>query len=1122
MRKRINDGWRFCKLPLNSTPDEARQADWQPVDLPHDWLIWQAEDLYESADVWYQRFLDAEELSAPVCMLRFDGVYMDCDVLLNGELICSHLYGYTAFDADLSGRAAAGANEVLVHIRHRSPNTRWYSGSGIFRDVDLVSLPAAHIVPDSLYLFTKPEEDGRWSLSLQAEVAGEGTEPLHVRLYAPDGQCAAQADAVPENGLVRTVLSVRSPLLWSADSPALYVLEYALGSQVEYCRVGFRSARFDPDEGFFLNGNHLKLKGVCMHHDLGALGSAFHEKAARRQLRIMREMGANAIRTSHNPPAAKFLDLCDEMGFLVIDEAFDMWERPKTAFDYARFFPAWEEKDVASWIRRDRCHPCVILWSIGNEIYDMQADDRGREVTRMLTEQVRAHDPLEHAKVTFGSNYMPWEGAQRCAEIVQIPGYNYAEKYYAPHHAAHPSWVIYGSETASVLSSRGIYHFPIDKTIMSEADLQCSALGNSNTSWGASDLRECIVGDLNIPYSLGQFIWSGFDYIGEPTPYHTRSCYFGQTDTAGFPKDAWYLFKSLWNPERMIHIGVSWDWNPGQLIDVPVMTSCASAELFVNGVSQGRKKAVRDDPGLCLPLWRVPYAPGELKAVGYDEAGAPVLEDCRYTPGDTARLCLSCSEDRLISDGWDLAFVTISAEDAQGHPVDNARDRFTVRVSGGGYLVGLDNGDSTDTEGYKADSRRLFSGKALAMIRSNGRQEDTVVRVISLFGETALTLPCVESVPRPGISCLQRIPESEPLREIPVRKLEISLLESGELTADHRECAFTWRMSPPQREDRPIAWQVTNELGVETPNLRLSFEEPVVPRGKVTAKGDGRYYLRSLCGNAADHPEIISQLEISVTGLGNPALNPYEETSAALYDLHEGTIGAGNEKGISFARDGVSMVGFSNVDFGRDGSDRLTLPIFALDGNPYDLEMLAGEPGGPLEHFATLHYEKPSVWNVYQPETWQLPRRLTGLKSIGFRLDRKVHLKSFVFERQNRAEHWMTADDADEVYGDSFRRDGSALLDIGNNVTVQYRGLTFADAADRTLEIDGFTPLERNTVTCKWTDESGNSFVENLDFTAGEREIHAFRTRVPGGTNTLSLIFLPGSSFHLFGIRIRE
>ena len=1118
MRKLINDGWRFCKMPLNSTAEQARAAEWQDVDLPHDWLIWQAEDLYESADAWYLRYLSSDEADAPVCFLRFDGVYMDCDVLLNGDIICTHRYGYTAFDADLSGKIKPGMNEILVHIRHPSPNSRWYSGSGIYRDVYLVSLEKTYIVPDSLYVVTKENADGIWKVDISAEKAGTDDMTFYCRLSDQDGKTCAECTGRQESGRLTANMTVASPELWSVDHPYLYQLEYSLGNQRECCRIGFRTLGFDPDKGFSLNGKTVKLKGVCLHHDLGALGSAFHEKAARRQLRIMRDMGVNAVRTSHNPPASKLLDLCDEMGFLVVDEAFDMWERPKTTYDYARFFHEHEAEDVASWIRRDRCHPCVIMWSIGNEIYDMQADDRGRLVTQLLTEQVRLHDPLEHAKVTFGSNYMPWEGAQRCADIVKIPGYNYAEKYYQKHHEKHPDWVIYGSETASVLSSRSIYHFPMNKTIMSEADLQCSALGNSNTSWGATDLRHCIVNDLNIPFSMGQFIWSGIDYIGEPTPYHTRSCYFGQTDTAGFPKDAYYLFKSLWNPEPMIHVGVSWDWNPGQLIDIPVMTNCVEAELFINGCSLGVKKVIQSNPEMCQPVWRAAFTPGELKVLGYDADKHIVAQDIRYTPGNTARISLTSEEKKLKSDGWDLAFVTVDALDQAGHPVENARDRVCACVSGGGYLVGTDNGDSSDTEGYKSSTRNLFGGKLLLIIRSNGKNEDTVVSVSAACGSCTLVLPSEKTVRKPGLSCDQRIAESVSEISPKIRKLEIRLLDSGNLNPQHPECRFEWKMLPEHDTYLPVQWQVTNESGVETPNLKLQTSEK---QGKVVAAGDGQYYLRGLCGNVEDHPQIISQIEISVTGFGNPATDPYHFVCAGLYDIQEGNIGAGNEKGISFARDGISMAGFSRVDFGRDGSDSLTMPIFALDGNPYDIEMLVGETGGPLRLFTRLHYEKPSQWNVYQSETWKLPDYLTGQKTVAFRMDRKIHLKGFVFEKTKRIDRWLTGTDADELYGDAFSRSGHDVLGIGNNVTITFRDLEF-DRPVQAIEINGSTPLQINTVTIKAAGDTA-SLSEAADFLGSGPDIQKYSVHIPEGKFDVSLIFLPGSNFDFHGIRfIRE
>ena len=1116
--KLLNDGWEYAKLPLGSTREDAEKAAWKAVQIPHDWLIWQAGNLYESADAWYRRMLRAEEAEAETVLLCFDGVYMDCDVLLNGEVICSHPYGYTAFRADLSGRLRAGENEILVHIRHQSPNSRWYSGSGIYRDVTLKKLPRSHVVPDSLYTVTEKREDA-WSLRASVETSGDGE--VWARLLDPRGKVLKEEVSSARDGKAEFRWEIPEGEEWSPAHPRLYRLEYGMGPQREEHRIGLRTLRFDPESGLWINGESVKLRGVCLHHDLGALGAAFHVKAARRQLRIMQEMGVNALRTSHNPPARQMLDLCDEMGILVVDEAFDMWERPKTTWDYARFFPEHEAADVASWIRRDRNHACVVMWSIGNEIYDMFADDRGREVTRMLRDQVRALDPEGHAAVTFGSNYMPWEGAQRCAEEIRIPGYNYAERLYAEHHAQHPDWVIYGSETASVLSSRGIYHFPADKTILSDVDLQCSALGNSISSWGAQDLKKMIVEDLNTPYSMGQFVWSGIDYIGEPTPYHTRSCYFGQVDTAGFPKDAFYLFQSLWTDRPMIHIGVTWDWNPGQMIDIPVVSSCAKVELRLNGESLGIRELDRTRPDSCAAMWRLPFAPGRLEALGLDREGRELCRDVRVTPGETARLRLRAEDERLIADGKDMTFVTVEALDAEGNPVDNARDRIYVQVSGGGILTGMDNGDATDTEEYKGNTRRLFGGKALILVGSSGRLEPAVIRVRSTGGlEAEITIetaaPAVPAAP----FTLQEIAPAEEKKEIPVRRVVI-LPEAGcEMTPDRPELTFRWQVCPPEATPFDLRWQVTTETGIESPCARVSVEGN---RVRVFGKGDGSLLLRALYGNAADHPEQISQLELKVAGMGQISLNPYEMITAGLHDLAEGDIGAGNEQGIAFARDtGRSMVGFSGIDFGRAGSDRMTLSIFALNGDDYRIWVYDGDPRKGGELLDTLHYQKPSIWNVYQEETYQLPKRLTGVHTLCFEAERKFHFRGFRFARQSRAFAWQPAAAADRMYGDSFRRDGHAVREIGNNVSLVWEEMDLGDRTEAGLAIRGRTPLEINAITLRMENEAGDAVTEVVRFAGGGEETQRFRVRVPGGKTTVSFVFLPGSQFDFEGFAFED
>ncbi len=1111
----INDGWSFCKLPWGAPAEDRQAGPWHLVDLPHDWLIWQAEDLYETAEVWYRRVITSSEAEAPVTLIRFDGVYMDCDVVFNGEILCSHAYGYTAFDADLTGKIRPGSNLLEVHIRHRSPNTRWYSGSGIFRSVHLLRLGRAHLVPDGLYIVSR-RQGKDWTLDISAETVGEGE--LCCALYDGAGKKVSEGRSRPEDGRAALTLKVSDGRVWGTEDPYLYTLCYGFGEQEECCRVGLRETRFDPERGFFLNGENIKLHGVCLHHDLGALGAAFHPKAARRQLRVMKEMGVNALRTSHNPPAREMLDLCDEMGILVDDEAFDMWEGSKTEYDYARFFPEHEAEDVASWVRRDRNHPCVILWSIGNEIYDMHAGERGAEVTRMLMEQVRSHDPAGNGAVTFGCNYMPWEGGQHCAEIVKIPGYNYGEKLYASHHAAHPDWVIYGSETGSLLSSRGVYHFPADRSILSDADLQCSELGNSATSWGTPDLGLCAVEDLNNPYSMGQFLWSGIDYIGEPTPYHTRSCYFGMADTACFPKDGYYVFQSLWTTKKMIHIGVRWDWNPGQIIDVRVMTGCPKAELLLNGVSLGCREVDSRDPVRCIARWRVPYEAGVLMAVGYDAQGREICRDIKQTSGDTAKLRMEAEDAFLLSDGEDMTFITVTGEDLQGRRVENARDRITVRVYGGARLLGMDNGDSTDPDGYKVSSKRMFNGKLLLMVGSTGEKTEAVIEIRSGAGaEARMVLPVREAERKAGLSALQRIaPADMERREKPVRKLEITAEESTRLTPEHPECALRWRLWPEGAQVSGITFQITNPGGIPVPGVEIRQEEGrILLRGR----GDGEYYLRALYGNAEDHPELISQLEVSVSGMGRAGLNPYAFVSAGLYDFSAGNVGAGNEQGIAFAPDEWSMVGFRNVEFGRAGSNRLTLPIFTLNGERYEIELYLGDPreGGRL--VCTLPYEKPSVWNTYIEESWTLPETLTGTQTICLALDKKIHVKGFRFEKQSRAFHLQRASEADSVYGDSFEKRGDEVANIGNNVSLTWEEMDFGDRREAELILDGATPLAENAVTVRMENDQGENLTELVTFRGGEEGEQRFRIRVPGGVCRVSFVFLPGSRFDFHSFR---
>ncbi len=1108
MRKKWNDLWHFALLPLGSSYEDFKRSETVPVQLPHDFLIADTDHLYADGDGWYLKTLLPEEVPGDEsAVLDFDGVYTDADVLLNGRVVRTHRYGYTAFRVPLEGLKKGESSEIAVHIRHRSPNSRWYSGAGIFRDVRLETLPRHHMIPDGFRVNTV-REGGAWRLDFSVEMSGEGPLP-DFTLTDPEGRVLAEGTMTDP----RQSVTVPAPA-WSLFRPALCRLAFVLPGQTESVNVGFRETAFDPDRGFFLNGEHVKLHGVCLHHDLGALGSAFNVHAAARQLRLMRDMGVNAVRTSHNPPARDFLDLCDRMGFLVIDECYDMWELPKTEYDNARFFPQTYPETVAEWVRRDRCHPSVIMWSIGNEIYDMQASEKGQYWTRVLTGEVLKHDGV-HARVTFGCNYMPWENAQKCADIIRLPGYNYAEKYYEKHHKAHPDWVIYGSETASLVLSRGIYHFPMDEEIMSDEDLQCSALMNSNTSWGARDIRAMVCDDLNTPYSMGQFIWSGIDYIGEPTPYHTRNSYFGQADTACFPKDSYYFYQSMWTDKPMIHIGVIWDWNRGQIIDVPVMTNAASAELFLNGVSLGRKRADRYDKNLCLPVWRVPFEKGVLLARGYDALGREICESRRVTSGDSARLCLKAEAASLKA--GEIAFITVTALDREGVPVENACDRVRVTVSGG-VLLGLDNGDSTDRDGYKVTCRRLFSGKMLIMAGADSAPGTMTVSAASpgLEGDT-ITLPVTGDGRFPFRAFCR---DSGAEEETFIRRIDLEPLGSTDLTPDHPGVSFRFRALPETAPGQDIAFRVVNAQGVDLPRGEVSRNGDVVT---VTARGDGKMFLRASANNGYPHARVLSQIEISASGFGAAGLDPYGFIAGTLSDIRIGDIGAGNEKGIAFARDGESGAGFTNVDFGPAGSDTLVLPIFALDSERYTIGLWDGVPGQGGRKICDLSYQKKSVWNTYQAETYRLPEVLTGVHTLFFTSDRKFHLKGFSFEKQSRAFRTCRASGADQIYGDSFIREEDAVRQIGNNVTLTFANMDFGDGGTLRLSVTGATDLKENAIHVRVTAPDGRQETTLCLFARSEtvRE-RIFSVRVPGGRCQVSFVFLPGSRFDFYTFRFLD
>ena len=896
----------------------------------------------------------------------------------------------------------------------------------------------------------------------------------------------------------------------------LYTLKISLysGSELLDCvneTFGYRTAEFDPDRGFLLNGEPVKLHGVCMHHDLGALGSALNEAALARQLRIMKEMGVNAIRTSHNMPARQLVQLCDEMGLLVDSEAFDMWEKPKTEFDNHRFFTEHAERDVRSWIERDRNHPCIIMWSIGNEINDT-IDPHGLDITKRLYEYVLKYDPKGNAAPTIGSNYMGDENAQKCSDVVKLAGYNYSEYLYDEHHAKYPDWVIYGSETASAVRSRGIYRFPAELPLLTGEDCQCSSLDNSVVGWGSSAMKSWRL-DRDCPFCCGQFIWTGFDYIGEPTPYNTKNSYFGIVDTAGFPKDIYYFYQSVWvSPEqkKVLHIVPSyWDFIPGQEIDVLIYSNARDVELFLNGKSVGTHVMELETSQDMRAHFKVPFEPGVLRVVGHFADGSECSE-VLHTPSDPAAVVLTSDKETLLADGRDIAFVEISTVDVNGIPVGNARNRIRVEVSGAGRLVGLDNGDSTDYDSYKGDNRRLFSGKLLAMIESTLEPGEITVRAYSEGLENAeLRLVSENCGEVSGVSVVTENKFPAVCRaytgEVPARLL-LPEVDVNSFDPERRSAEIRAKLLPENCTYDDISWSVVRRNGVES---SLAQVEGSGRSAVVTAKGDGEFFVRAMVHNGAEHPQVIADIPFTAEGLGAAVRDAYSFISASTLDSSNVPTNI-IEDGALSNFDGRTVMTYSDIDFGKTGSQIISLsvgtcfdmPVEVWEGTPDDGKLICRVDFGNNGH-----------WCGFAGQDFALAERLTGVRTISVVIDSRVIFGGFSFVPIERAYDTNWVGEADSVYGDDYRIDGRRVADIGNNVIINYEGLDFGEDGSEALIISGETGNPMNQIQLRYTPAGGAQKTVLLEFQQDGGREQRFDIPKLSGVNDVSFVFMPGSRF---------
>ena len=762
--------WQFSRDSVN----------YKPVTIPHDWAIngpfdkkWdlqfvaivqngETEKTEKSgrsgALPWigrgfYKTTVDLKKLPK-TAILEFDGAMADPHVYINGKLAGHWAYGYNAFRVDAVPYLKKGKNEISVSLNNREESSRWYPGGGLYRPVQLVTnADAATINPWGCYFRTESIGDGKAEVSICTNINNvDKTLSIENQLVDAAGKVVAQfkyGDFDAQGNVVKK-LTVDNAQLWSPETPYLYKLvtrlyrNNRLIDQTQQ-KVGIRTVRVAQYDGFQLNGVSRKIKGVCLHHDLGPLGAAVNKAALIRQIRTMKDMGCDAIRTAHNMPSTWQMEVCDSMGMMVMAESFDMWIYPKCKNGYALNFKEWADKDIENLVLNHRNHPSIVMWSIGNEIPE-QWSEEGRDISKHLQDICHKFDPTR--PVTQGMDQA--EGALKSgfAQVMDVPGFNYRVHKYDNNIKQLPKGFLLGSETASTVSSRGVYKFPVEASdSKTYADGQCSSYDVEYCPWSNLPDDDWRMQD-DRDYTIGEFVWTGYDYLGEPSPYDeywpSRSSYFGICDLAGLPKDRYYLYRSHWRKDdATLHVLPHWTFpgREGETTPVYCYTSWPSAELFVNGKSQGR---IVKNPNTRLDRYRlrwnnVKYEPGEIKVVAYDYDGTPKGEKIIRTAGAPARIVLKADRNSISSKGEDLSFVTVSVVDKDGNPCPTATNKMKFNVSGAAKFRAACNGDATSLVAFNSTEMPLFSGELVVVVE--GLKRGAATLSVSADGLTTATLP---------------------------------------------------------------------------------------------------------------------------------------------------------------------------------------------------------------------------------------------------------------------------------------------------------------------------------------------------------------------------------------------
>lgn len=781
----LEKGWKFTR---EDNPESVQpsfdDSQWQSVTVPHDWAIYgpfsihndkqnvaisqdgQKEAMEHAGRTgglpfvgvgWYRTTLDIPQFAPDKkAFILFDGAMSHAQVYINGKKVGYWPYGYNSFWFDITPFIEAGkSNTLAVRLENMPESSRWYPGAGLYRNVHVVVTEDAYIPIWGTYITTPQVNDKFARVRVETKVnLPEQADPSQYRiktiLCKPDGSRLQEkiqplTDIVYNKDVLVQEFIVEDPELWSPEHPTLYTAisnVYKGEDQLkdEYTtRFGIRSIEIIPDKGFFLNGQRTVFKGVCNHHDLGPLGAAVNDAAIRRQIRMLKDMGCNAIRTSHNMPAPELVRACDEMGMMLMAESFDEWDKAKCANGYHTLFDEWAEKDLTNLIHHYRNNPSVVMWCIGNEV-PTQWDEGGCKVARFLQDFCHREDPTR--PVTQGMDAPDAVVNNNFAAIMDVPGFNYRPFRYQTNYAKLPQQVILGSETASTVSSRGVYKFPVERKAMAVYDdHQSSSYDVEHCSW--SNLPEDdFIQHEDLPYCMGEFVWTGFDYLGEPTPYYTNwpshSSLFGIIDLAGIPKDRYYLYRSHWNKgEKTLHILPHWNWEgrEGEVTPVFVYTNYPSAELFINGKSQGKRtkdlsveidssytevaqKSFERQKRYRLMWMDTKYEPGTVKVVAYDENGKAVDEAEIHTAGKPHHIVLTADRDQLQADGKDLSFINVKIVDKDGNFCPNETRQIKFKVKGAGTFRAAANGNSASLESFQEPQMKLFSGQLTAIVQS--------------------------------------------------------------------------------------------------------------------------------------------------------------------------------------------------------------------------------------------------------------------------------------------------------------------------------------------------------------------------------------------------------------------